>query len=192
MIYTSRVEHAIRKASVLHDGQKRKGSGAIPYISHLFSVAVILSKYTDDEDTIIAGLLHDSIEDTEYTEKGLKEEFGGKIAAIVFGVTEEKTKNGIKLSWKERKDDYLSLLQKSSEQTLMVAAADKIHNLQSAVNDFKSTGEIFWANRDYGKSDEQQWFFGEVLAILKKKLQSKIVNELEIVFREAEVIFKKS
>lgn len=192
MIYTPRVEYAIRKASVLHDGQKRKGSGAIPYVSHLFSVAAILSKYTDDESVIIAGLLHDSIEDTEYTKEELKREFGNKVASIVLGVTEEKTKNGIKLLWKERKDAYLELLRKGNEQSLMVAAADKIHNLQSVVNDFESTGETFWTNRDHGKSDEQRWFFSEVLAILQEKLHSKIGNELEVALRKAETVFKKS
>lgn len=191
MRYTPRVERAIRKASALHDGQARKGKNAIPYISHLFSVTAILSNYTTDEDIIIAGLLHDSIEDTDYTEMELRKEFGIGIAHIVMGVTELKKKNGVELLWKERKEAYLSLLRGVGEQSLMVAAADKIHNLQSVISDKKTTGETFWSHRDYGKSKEQLWFFGETLAILKSRLHNKIVDELETVFAEAEIVFQE-
>jgi len=192
MKYTARVEHAIRKASALHDGQTRKGKDAIPYISHLFSVAAILSNYTEDEDIIIAGLLHDSIEDTDYTEKKLKKEFGNDVATIVMGVTELKKKDEVELLWKERKKSYLDLLREVSEQSLMVAAADKIHNLQSVIYERKTTGETFWSNGDYDKSNDQLWFFGETLAILKERLHNKIVNELETLFAEAETIFQEN
>ena len=191
MTYTQRIEKAIQKASILHDGQRRKGEEAPPYVSHLFSVAAILSNYTKDEDVIIAGLLHDSIEDTDYTEKELKADFGTDVACIVMGVTEQKEGGGVKLLWKERKDAYLELLRNSNEKSLMVAAADKIHNLQSAIQDRESTGENFWSHRDYGTTDDQLWFFAQTLAILKKRLHNEIVTELEDLLAKANKIFQK-
>ena len=67
MAYSYRIEQAIKAASVLHREQVRKGSVPFPYITHLFAVAMIASDYTDDEDVIVAALLHDTIEDTDYS-----------------------------------------------------------------------------------------------------------------------------
>ena len=61
MIYNAQIERAIKKAATLHRAQNRKGEDDLPYVTHLFSVAVILSQYTSDEDVIVAGLLHDTI-----------------------------------------------------------------------------------------------------------------------------------
>ncbi len=60
---TQRLREAINMACRLHPNQVRKADEGLPYISRPFSVAWILSSYTDDEDTIIAGLLHDILED---------------------------------------------------------------------------------------------------------------------------------
>ncbi|MEK7182016.1 MAG: HD domain-containing protein, partial [Patescibacteria group bacterium] len=62
MFLTPQIDKAIQRATVLHHGQERKGTGA-PYIVHPYAVAFLLAHYTDDEDVIIAGLLHDVLED---------------------------------------------------------------------------------------------------------------------------------
>ena len=72
MIYSYRVEQAIRAAAVLHNGQVRKGVSPYPFITHLVAVAFLLSDYSNDEDTVIAGLLHDTLEDTDYTPEELE------------------------------------------------------------------------------------------------------------------------
>ena len=78
-MYTSHIQKAINKAADLHRGQIRKGDG-LPYIVHPFSVALILLKYTNDEDIIAAGLLHDVLEDVEgYEYEDLKRNFTKKI-----------------------------------------------------------------------------------------------------------------
>ena len=60
-MYSYRIEQAIRAATILHKGQLRKGSVPIPYVSHLFAVAMIAGDYTDNEDVLIAALLHDTL-----------------------------------------------------------------------------------------------------------------------------------
>lgn len=93
MKYTPRIEKAIQVASHAHRNQTRKSDGNMPYISHPFSVLVILSEHTKDENTMIAGLLHDVLEDAdpnEYTEQKLRDIFGEKVVSIVKEVSEQK------------------------------------------------------------------------------------------------------
>jgi (p)ppGpp synthase/HD superfamily hydrolase len=82
MKFTPTIYKAINLAAALHEGQESKGDG-LPYIVHPFSVAMILMEYSQDEDIIVAGLLHDTIEDTGYTKEQMKEEFGERVTSLV-------------------------------------------------------------------------------------------------------------
>ena len=105
-MYSYRIEQAIRAAAILHKDQLRKGSAPLPYVTHLFAVAMIVSDYTDDEDTIISALLHDTLEDTDYGAGEFQEDFGGKVREIVEALSEPKEVEGRSTTWKERKDIY--------------------------------------------------------------------------------------
>ena len=181
MKLTLKIENAIERASILHKEQMRKG-GKIPYISHPFSVAWILSNYTDDEDIIIAGLLHDVLEDVSgYSEDNMREEFGDRITNIVKGVSGDE--NDGTLSWIDRKQIYLDRLKKSSEDSLMVSAADKIHNLSRTLNDIKKEGEEVWARLKTTKEDSV-WFYSEVFSILRDRLENEIVDEFQLLLNK--------
>ncbi|MDX1920086.1 MAG: HD domain-containing protein [Candidatus Caenarcaniphilales bacterium] len=78
----SLIDKAIKVACVAHKDQCRKGSN-VPYVSHLFAVALILQEAGACKEQIIAGILHDTLEDTDYTYEELKEEFGTTIADYV-------------------------------------------------------------------------------------------------------------
>ena len=189
MQLTPTIELAIKKASILHDGQKRKGEKSFPYLTHLFSVATLLSEYTRDETVIIAGLLHDTIEDTGYSYDELENEFGKEIRDMVFYVTEVKERNGEKIPWKERKLGYLALLEVAPREALFVCTADKIHNLQSTIDDFKKFGPSIWKN--FTTSVESNiWFYDSVLEVLRRRLNSGIVDDYERVLYEAKKLFK--
>src|SRR5436190_13505290 len=82
---TARIERAFRVAEAAHAGQFR-ASGE-PYVMHPLSTARILADLYMDEDTIIAGLLHDVPEDTAVTLDELREQFGDDVAQLVDGVT---------------------------------------------------------------------------------------------------------
>ena len=81
----SMIEKAYKLAYQAHDGQVRK-SGE-PYIIHPLCVATILAELELDKETIIAGLLHDVLEDTIMTEQEIKDEFGEEVLLLVDGVT---------------------------------------------------------------------------------------------------------
>ena len=192
MTLTPTIERAIKRASLLHKGQSRKSEKDVPYITHLFSVAALLSTYVDKEDVIVAGLLHDTLEDTPYGEDELENEFGPEIKKIVLSVTEAtyREKEKIMFSWKERKDRYLEKLRVAEAPALMVATADKIHNLQTIIDDFKKHGPSIWKNFNAGL-EEQLWFFKAVLDIVEERLDSKIVPHFRRVFNKAEKLLNQ-
>ncbi len=191
MTLTPKIEKAIKRASILHEGQVRKSTKNTPYITHLFSVAALLSNYAGKEDVIVAGLLHDTLEDTPYTEEELEAEFGLAIKETVFSVTEvsyyeRKNRN---FPWKERKEIYLEKLKTAGADALMVSAADKIDNLEGMIEGYRKNGASVWESFK-GSPEEQIWFFGSVLAILEERLQSDIVPHFRLVFEESKEVFK--
>lgn len=181
------IQRAINKATVLHEKQKRKGDG-FPYIIHPYGVALILSNFTEDTDTIIAGLLHDVLEDVpDYTAEHMTVDFGGKITGIVKEVSEEKDPNESKekrLPWKVRKEKYLKHLETATTEAMLVSCADKIHNLLSMISAHKEQGDALWKKFNSPQEDKL-WFYGEVLKILKLRLNNDIVSELARVHKEA-------
>ena len=195
MKLTNKIQKAIIEAATLHKDQVRKET-PIPFIVHPFSVATILSNYTEDEDIIIAGLLHDVLEDVpNYEAKKMERDFGERVYKIVKGVSEDKDPNekreGKKTleEWKRCKQGYIDNLKDDSFEVLMVSCADKIHNLLSMQEAYKECGEGLW-ERFSGPKDEQMWFYKEVLDILKQRLSNDIVKELEDAYEEMEKIIK--
>lgn len=193
MKWSPRVEQAIKKASILHRAQTRRGDVDYPYITHLVSVGAILGHYTSDEDVIIAGLLHDTIEDTDYTPEELEKDFGKRVRDIVMGVTEKKEENGERLSWEVRKSYYLKTLEEAPTESLLVSAADKIHNLRSIAESYQSMGKEFWQvytrlrdpEKITAEREARLRYFGDVLAIVKRRGVSEgIVHEFEDVYKE--------
>lgn len=191
MKLTPKIQYAINRAAELHAGQMRKVTKT-PFFTHPFSVALILSQYTTDENIVVAGLLHDVLEDVpKYKYEDMKKEFGVKIADLVQGVSEVKsprTKKTAKQTWMDRKDSYLKKLKTDPYEALMISAADKIHNLRSMIDEYKKGGEKIWKKFN-APEDKKVWFYGEVLSVLKERLQNPIVKELEKTYHEAENIF---
>jgi len=140
-IFTDRVERAIATAIEAHQGQTRKGDRQLPYVVHPVTVALILSRYSDDEDTIIAGLLHDVLEDTHLGEEAIERQFGAKVLGMVKDVTEPDLPG---LSWETRKDRYLRQLDRAPRGSLLVACADKIANLISMIAAHSIQGDGLW------------------------------------------------
>ncbi len=114
----------------LHDGQFRK-SGE-PYIIHPVAVAKILAQFGMDNETVIAGLLHDSIEDTGYTRKQLAEDFDEKIADLVEGVT-KLTNISYDSSEAAQAENFRKMFLAMSKdiRVLIVKLADRLHNMRT-------------------------------------------------------------
>jgi (p)ppGpp synthase/HD superfamily hydrolase len=123
MIYTNKISRAIDFASRAHENQKRKVLN-YPYISHPLSVLFLVSKFTDDEDVLVASILHDVVEDTNTNSSDIEIKFGKKVRDIIDVLTEDNIIENIK----ERKDKQLEKFKKAKNETLLIKLADIIHN----------------------------------------------------------------
>lgn len=129
--YSVRFERALRRAAGWHRDQTRKGS-AIPYLTHLVAVAMILDRHGFDEDAQIAGLLHDAHEDAKIPIARIAEEFGPVVAEVVAACSEQKTDaSGRDRPWRVRKQEHLDHLGSMPGLAKAVILADKLHNLTS-------------------------------------------------------------
>ena len=132
---SERIKRAVSMAKKAHDGQFRKTGE--PYIVHPLAVKKILEEWGMDEDTIIAGILHDTVEDTNLTLDDIKREFGDSVAFLVDGVTKLSTaRNGMRdidTYLPETKDNFLRLLIALGDdiRVLIIKLADRLHNLRT-------------------------------------------------------------
>lgn len=185
MIFTPRINEAIKLSAHLHRNQTRKDFYNTPYVSHLFSVAMILTSATSDEEIIIAGLMHDSLEDVpSYTYDKLVIDCGARVADIVTHVTEPLDPNkrdDEQLPWLQRKEVYLENLRSGGIESAMVSAADKIHNTESFLLDAKNEGDAF-LSRFHSSIRNKLWFHEQVLAIVAEKLgnNNELVERLKL------------
>lgn len=130
-----RVKKAIEFAKKAHEGQKRKTGE--PYIIHPMAVMRTLMDWGMDEDTIIAGVLHDTVEDTEVTLEDIKREFGESVAFLVDGVTKiGKARQGMRdidTYLPATRDNLLRLLVATGAdiRVLIIKLADRLHNLRT-------------------------------------------------------------
>lgn len=182
MKYTPRLERAIKFAAQKHDGQLRIEKERLPYITHLISVAVLVSSHTDDEDCIIAALLHDTLEDTKTSVEEIGEQFGSTVAAYVGAVTEKKVAD-----WKASKQSYIDQLKIVPEGALIIAAADKIHNIASRLSLVEDMGTAVFAKWNHTPA-EYHWYHREVFSVIQSRLSNSIVLDFErILARESEI-----
>ena len=146
-------ETAYRFAKECHKGQFRKGTPR-PYINHCTEVARILNKFGYSEEIIVAGLLHDVVEDTEVTLEDLRREYGEEVSNLVKYVTEIRTPG---LSWTKRKVMYIKNLTDAPEGSVAVSAADKLHNVTEMLQDWLKVGDAVFLRFSVGK-EKQKWF----------------------------------
>jgi (p)ppGpp synthase/HD superfamily hydrolase len=144
---------ALSYASALHARQSRKG-GEIPYVAHLLAVASIVMEAGGDEEEAIAAVLHDGPEDQggEKTLQEIRDQFGDKVADIVAGCSD--TFEDPKPPWEQRKRQYIEHLRDTADRsTLLVSAADKVHNARATLRDLHAHGAQVW--KRFSASREQ-------------------------------------
>ena len=175
---TTKFDDALLYATQLHRNQARKGT-QIPYISHLLAVSALVLENGGTEAQAIAGLLHDAVEDCggEPVLAEIKARSGSEVAAIVEYCT-DSFEIGPQRDWRERKVAYLEHLQESDGASLLVVAADKLHNLQSIQRDISNEGSGVWLRFNAGP-DDQIWYYDSIVEILKRRLHNPIVSALK-------------
>lgn len=171
------IKEAFIYAQEKHKDQIRKSS-QLPYIIHLYDVARILTNNHAPEYVIVAGILHDTLEDTNATESEIEQLFGQKVKEIVVSETENKA-----LCWKERKQDRIDNLKNASLDCKMVKCADMLANLSDLRENLKSDGECIWKNFR-GSRQDTKWYFESMIDAMKELKGYNMYNALKKVFEK--------
>ena len=126
----ARIRAAYELAKKGHEGQKRKDGS--PYLTHCVAVAEIAVDFGLDEDSIIAALLHDTIEDTSITHDDIEKQFGAAVADIVDGVTKLT-----RVQYTSKEDEQMENLRKmlmamaKDIRVILIKIADRLHNMRT-------------------------------------------------------------
>ena len=174
------LDYAIYFATKAHNGQKRKSDKDVDMIFHPFTVGMMLQKSGASEVAVIAGILHDVVEDTGYTIDDIKEEFGDDIAKVVLEVSEKK-----ELPWDERKQEAIDRIKTASIDGKLVECADKISNLETMYNLYVEQGDDIWKSFKRPK-EKQKWYYTEMY-----KAVIENTNEDNILFDRLKKILEK-
>jgi len=176
--YSARYDAALTLAARAHRYQTRKGSD-IPYIVHPVQVSVILLRHGFAEDVLLAGLLHDVVEDQDVPLAQIEAGFGPSVAAAVAALTERKKEGDMPRPWRDRKQEALSQLRQASRAALAVKAADVTHNARTLTADLQRQGLALWEHYARGPEDTL-WYMGQVAEIVRRGLQAHpLVREME-------------
>ena len=198
--YSDRINHALAFAAKHHDQQVRKGT-RLPYLTHPANVALILTRYGQDDETVIAGILHDVIEDTvreaysrEMLVSRIREKFGEEVLDTVLQVTHRHADDdGVELSPADRKADYLERLAEASTRARWVCAADKLHNAATIVADVRRTVEpdSVWGRFKAGKEGTVRWYRDVHDRLTSLGFEAPIMGELARVVTELEELARQ-
>jgi (p)ppGpp synthase/HD superfamily hydrolase len=173
---TSRYDEAFRYAHDLHRGQTRKGT-PITYVAHLISVSAIVIEHGGNEDQAIGALLHDAAEDQggQKTLDEIRLRFGDAVAEIVHDCTDAWEEP--KPEWRPRKEAYLATLPKKSPRSLLVSLADKTHNAEAILFDYRTLGDPLW-QRFTGGADGTRWYYGALADVFAQALPGRLQDRM--------------
>ena len=176
-----KINEACKYAVEKHVNQKRKGKD-VPYIVHPLEVMVILYRMGADAELIAAGVLHDTVEDTDATIKDIRALFGDGVAELVAAHTEDKS-----LSWEERKELSCKELITAPKRVQMLVLADKLSNIREMAQDMAKDGDNMWKRFKRGK-DAQKWYY-ELGAECLKAMDN--YNDTKWAYDEFEALVKE-
>ena len=164
------IQKAIIFATLKHKDQKRKGTD-IPYIVHPMEVMQILTEMNCSENVIIAGILHDTLEDTDTTPEEIRKEFNQDVRYYVEAESEDKSK-----TWKERKGETIRRVETMNYEDLytkgLIAFADKLSNLRAMYRDKMQVGEKLW-DRFNADKDSIKWYYSSIYNIFERNFSNK-------------------
>lgn len=162
-----KLNEAIKFATDCHAGQTRKFSNA-PYILHPLEVAAIIGSISTDEDLIIAGLLHDTMEDCHVEARLIKEKFGSRVAALVQSESEDKLSNRPPQdTWVQRKEESLLLLEHTkSLEVKILWLADKLSNMRSFYREHLKNGDEIWKALNQKDPKLHAWYYKTIASLV--------------------------
>ena len=188
MEFSSSIVKAFNFAYESHKGKCRKGT-RIPYLVHPMDVASVLMKNGASEVLVIAGLLHDVVEDAGVEIQRVRNLFGEKVADLVKGASEPAefrtgtSDSDKRQTWKNRKSHTIEKIKKADYDLKLLACADKLSNLRDIVNDYNRLGEQFW-NRLNAPKIQQAWYYRSMVEVLSTGPENIVNTQAYEQFKE--------
>ena len=169
------VVQAADLARELHAGDVRKGSGEPYFDGHLAPVAAIVAADGGTAVQVAAAYLHDAAEDHggQAQLDVIRARFGDDVADIVRDLSDslvDTTDGAEKQEWHERKRTYLAAMRAKPDSSLVVAAADKLHNATAILEDHERMGDELWARFTTGRAEDQRWYYETLAVTLAERL----------------------
>lgn len=165
--YSDRTNHAFAFAAKHHDQKVRRGT-SLPYLTKPANVALILTRYGQDESTVVAGILHDVVEDfvrerrpLDTIERRVGDKFGHDVLGALLHVVERlKDDDDVELSGDERKEDAIARLANAPEASRWVTAANALHSGGTLLADLRRTQfpETVWGRFSIGREGTVRWY----------------------------------
>jgi (p)ppGpp synthase/HD superfamily hydrolase len=173
-----KIFEAIEFAARAHSGQYRKGT-KLPFILHPLAVAKVLIQYECAEEIVVAGILHDTLEDTTVTVEDLRRSFGNQVASLVEACSEpDKSK-----SWEIRKLHAIESLKIAPPSVLLIECADKLDNIRTIQEEYVRFGEIVWKRFNRSK-EHQRWYYRALAQVFTTRITDDPYVELAEDFRD--------
>lgn len=178
-------EKALHYAFRLHQSQKRKVTG-VPYFSHLMAVSATVLEHGGDEETAIAALLHDAVEDQGGTKtlEEIRRTFGERVACIVEDASDAFDRPHP--PWRERKLRHIARMREASGDSQLVVAADKLHNIKSIQRDYHRLGNALWKCFTAGKETTLWYYRSMCEALSGNPALSDILAEVRAALEDIE------
>jgi hypothetical protein len=161
--YSDRINHALAYAAKHHAQQVWKGTSRVPYFTYPANVAVILTRYGQDDDTVIAGILHEVVCDNvrdgqtaEMLQERIGDKFGSHIVDALLSIAERRVDDdGVEMSLDERKDDLIERLSAASDRARWIVAVGALHSGSSLLADLRRTAypETVWARHPMDRTE---------------------------------------
>ena len=163
-------------AFALNEHKNNTRKSGTPYISHPMDVASILLKENVPYELVMAGLLHDIVEDTNVDIATIVRKYGHKVADHVNAVTEpeelRQAEDGDRVkNWKERKEHTIKKMSEAKRETKLLSCADKLANIRDLISDIRMEGDDFW-NRFNAPKKDQEWYYRSMLEAFAHGSQS--------------------
>ena len=174
---SKKYSEAIQFAAVAHEGAYRKGT-KIPYITHVVEAGLIAMALTEDEDTIVAAILHDIVEDTTYELTDIEKQFGSRVAKLVSYESEDKMKDiPAEDSWKIRKEAFLNHLSDAQLEAKIICLADKLSNIRMSVKTHAELGDDMWLVFNQKDKKMQEWYYRSIYEKLPELSDTEAYKE---------------
>ena len=180
-------------ARAVHADDVRKGSGGPYFEGHLVPVASIVGADGGTPVQVAAAYLHDAAEDHGGQARldDIRARFGDEVADIVSDLSDslvDTTRGVPKAPWHARKRSYLDKLRTRPDASLVVAAADKLHNAMAIVDEHAELGDELWSRFTTPDPEHHRWYYESIAAILAERLPGHptVVRLVEVVRRLGE------